>query len=145
MRIALGSVMALCLLLGADAPQDGSVKEVEKALRALNEAFKKRDAEAIQRLMMDTHVAITPYYGGPATRADQLKALPDLKMTEYKPGEMKITLVNKDTALVTYPLTQMGTYKGKELPAKSYASAVWVQQGGKWLEAFYQETALPAK
>ena len=142
MRPKLLLILFAALLLAADAPKDNVAKDVEKALRALNDAFKNRDVEAVGRLMADSHVAITSYYGGPQNKAEQLKSLPDLKMSEYGMGEVKITAIGKDTALVTYPLTLKGTYKGKELPAKNYAAAVWVLQGGKWLETFYQETPL---
>jgi ketosteroid isomerase-like protein len=145
MKLRVFAVLAAGLLMGADAPQDSASKDVEKALRALNEAFKNRDADAIQRLMTDNHVAITPYYRGPRTKAEQLKNLPDLKMTEYTMGAVKVTLISKDIALITYPLTMKGTYQGKELAPKNYASAVWVLQNGKWLEASYQETAIDGK
>jgi uncharacterized protein (TIGR02246 family) len=124
---------------------DAATKEVEKAIQALNEAFTKHDAAAIKRLTVEEHVAITPYYNGPATIAEQLKMLAEFKTTEYQVAQQQIRLIAKDTALVTYQLTQKGTYKGKELLPKNYASAVWVNRNGKWLEAFYQETALEGK
>lgn len=138
-------ILAAMLTVAAAAAQDAALKDVEKAMNALNDAFKNRDADKIQRLITDNHVAITSYYGGPQNKAEQLKTLPDLKMSEYSSTDVKVTLLDKDTALVTYALTLKGTYKGKELPAKNYAAAVWVLQGGKWLEAFYQETPLAGK
>jgi hypothetical protein len=71
-----------------------------------------------------------------------LKTLGDFKMAEYKPGKLKFQQLSKDVVLVTYPLAQKGTYKGKTLPAKSHASSVWVKRDGRWLEATYQETAV---
>ena len=82
---------------------------------------------------------------GLQTKTEQVKSMPDFKLSEYGMGEMKVALLNKETALVTYPLTLKGTYKGKTVPLKNYASALWVLQGGKWLEAFYQETPLDGK
>ena len=143
MRSKVFMALIAGLLIGADIAQDKATKDVEKALGDLNEAFKKGDSDAIARLMSDSHVAITPYYGGRQTKAEQLKSLPDLKMSEYAMSDVKVTFVSKDVALVTYALKLKGTYKGKELAAKNYATALWVMQGGKWLEAFYQETALP--
>ena len=144
MKSKLLMVLTAACLLGADA-KDGPVPEVDKALRALNEAFAKRDADAIGRLIAADHVAVTPYYGGPMSRADQLKTLPDLQLSEYTMGDAKTTQLSKDVVLITYPLTMKGTFKGKEVARKSYATALWVNQGGKWLEAFYQETALDGK
>jgi uncharacterized protein (TIGR02246 family) len=139
------AALAVTFLLGADTPKDDPAKEVEKAITTLNEAFRKVDAETIKRLMTDDHVAVTVYYGGPQSVTDQIASLPDLKLAEYAAGKVKITLLGKDTALVTYELTMKGTFKGKEVPRKSYASAIWVNRGGKWLELHYQETPLDGK
>jgi hypothetical protein len=38
-----------------------------------------------------------------------------------------------------------GTFKGRDIPRNSFASAVWVKTDGRWLEAFYQETPLEVK
>jgi hypothetical protein len=145
MKTKLLLMLSVGLLLGADAPKDGPVKEIEQAMRALNEAFTKQDPVAIGKLVTENHQAITAYYGGVQNREVQMKTLPDLKMSEYQMSDVKVTMLSKETAVMTYALTLKGTYKGKELPSKSYVSAVWVLQGGKWLEAFYQETALDSK
>jgi ketosteroid isomerase-like protein len=138
-------LLTTSFLLGATARAAEPAKDVEKALRALNDAFKNSDLAAIGRLMTDNHVAVTPYYGGPLSKAEQLKVQPDFKLTEYGMGDVKITFLSKDVALVSYPLTLKGTFKGKAVPTKNFASAIWVQQDGKWREAYYQETALDGK
>jgi uncharacterized protein (TIGR02246 family) len=139
------AALVVTFLLGADTPKDDPAKDVEKAITTLNEAFRKVDAEAIKRFVTDDHVAVTVYYRGPQSVTDQIASLPDLKLAEYAAGKVKITLLGKDTALVTYELTMKGTFKGKELPRKSYAAAIWVNRGGKWLELHYQETPLDGK
>jgi ketosteroid isomerase-like protein/outer membrane protein assembly factor BamB len=134
------TLLALAALsLGAGDP---AVREVEKALANLNEAFAKQDAAAIKRLTTADHVAVTGYYGGPQTRAEQLKSLKHHKLTEYAPGKVTVKLLGKDTALVTYPLTLKGTFRGKAVPVRNFASAVWIRREGQWREAFYQETPL---
>lgn len=136
-------VLMAGLLIGAGAGQEGAaIKEVEQAIGTLNEAFVKKDSDAIRRLMADEHLAITAYYGGAQTKAEQLKNLPEYKVTEYAAGKTTVTLLSNDVALVSYPLTQKGTFKGKPLSQKNYAAAVWVKRDGKWLEASYQETPL---
>ncbi|HKB39930.1 MAG TPA: DUF4440 domain-containing protein, partial [Gemmataceae bacterium] len=69
----------------------------------------------------------------------------DLKLTEYAAAKTRVTLLDREAALVTYELTLKGTFKGKEVPRKSFASAVWVKRDGRWLETFYQETPLDGK
>lgn len=134
------------LLLATNARgADATIKEVEKAIGTLNEAFHKQDAKTVKRLMTEDHVAVTAYYGGAVTGAEQLATLPDLKLSEYKATGTKVTVLGKDTALVTYELALKGTFKGKEVPRRNYASAVWVKRDGAWREAFYQETPLDGK
>ncbi len=140
-KLILG--LAAGLLIGAGAgKEEGAEKEIRQSLQSLNDGFAKGDAAAIRRLTVDEHVAITPYYGGPMPKAEQLKHMDDLKVPDYKAADMKVTLLTKDAALVTYSLTQKGTYKGKAVAARNYVAAMWVNRDGKWLEASYQETAL---
>jgi hypothetical protein len=135
------AILSAGLLIGAGATKDeGAVKEIQQAMQSLNEAFAKGDAATIRRLTTEEHVAITPYYGGPVVRGDQLKNLSDLKVPDYKAGEIKVSLITKDAALVTYPLTQKGTYKGKPVAPKNHVAAVWINRDGAWLEVSYQET-----
>jgi ketosteroid isomerase-like protein len=145
--IVLTAAAAAILAFGAGAAKDDedAIRDIKKAMRTLNEAFAKGDADGIKRLTLDDHVAITPYFGGPKSIGEQLKNLADLKVPDYAAGEMSVKLLTKDAALVTYPLLQKGTYKGQPVHSKNYAAAVWVNRGGKWLEASYQETPLSEK
>jgi hypothetical protein len=141
-KFLLAAALGLLLAPGAGADDAATIKEVERALAELNQAFAKQDVPTIKRLMAEDHVAITPYYNGLATKEEQLKTLAELKTSGYKSSQLKIALIAKDTARITYQLSQKGTYKGKELSAISYAAAIWVNRNGMWLEVFYQETAL---
>lgn len=138
-RFAAGMMTIVLIITPASA--DDAVKDVEKAISTLNNAFKTGHPEPIKALMTDDHLAVTPW-AGTQTRDDQVKTLPELKLSEYAAGKMTIRILGPDAALVTYPLTMKGTFKGKDVPAKNFASAVWVKKGGKWLEAYYQETPL---
>jgi ABC-type amino acid transport substrate-binding protein len=121
---------------------DAQAKDIEEALVELSLAFKDRDVAVIKRLTTPDHIAITSFYGEPQAIAEEIDSLPDLKLTEYTEGKMNVSFLSKDVVLFTYPLQLKGTFKGKELFSKNYASSVWVKRGGKWAEAFYQETPL---
>lgn len=139
------TLLAVLMAPAAARADDAAADEVSAAINKLNQAFEKGDADALRRLMTPDKVAVTGYYGGPVTRDEQIKSLAELKLSEYRPGKMTIKLLGKEAALVSYELGMKGTFKGKPLPARSYASAVWVKQAGLWREAFYQETALGAR
>ncbi len=140
MRMFALPLFALTVAVSSAAAND-AVKDVEKAISTLNDAFKTGHPEPIKALMTADHVAVTPW-AGTQTPDEQVKTLPDLKLSEYATGKMTVRLLGPDAALVTYSLTLKGTFKGKDVPAKNFASAVWVKKDGKWLEAYYQETPL---
>jgi ketosteroid isomerase-like protein len=146
MKHKLMLVLSISLLTGiVGRADDTAIKDVEKAMSALNDAFQKQDAVTIKKYLADDHIGVTPYYGGPQTAQEQIDSLKDLKLSEYTPGKMRFNSLNKDTVLITYELTMKGTFKGKDMARKSYVSAVWVKKDGGWREAFYQETALDSK
>lgn len=137
-------LLSIGLLIGAGADRDATtIGEIKQAIGTLNEAFVKKDAAAIKSLMTEDHVAITSYYGGAATNEVQTKSLSEHKISQYMAGKTTVKLLTPDVAFVTYTLDQKGTYQGVPLPPKNYVLAVWVNRDGKWLEASYQETALP--
>lgn len=145
LHLLLAAAVGLFLTSAARADDAATRMEVEKAIKALNEAFAKNDAAAIKKLITEDHVGITPYYDGMYNVADQLKSLPEFKVSEYAVSQQKITFLTKDVALVTYQLKQKGTFKGKELIPNQAVAAVWVRRDGKWLEASYQETAVSGR
>jgi hypothetical protein len=132
------SIFVCGFLTAADAAPNPE-KEVVPLLRKLNDAFVKGDADTMKQLMAENHVGILND-GQRHTRAEQLKSLPDLKLTEYTMDNVKVSVPAAGVAIVTCDVTQRGTFKGKEMPTKLTASSVWVQQGGKWQEVLYQET-----
>jgi ketosteroid isomerase-like protein len=142
MRLLTRFALAVALVTAAaPARAEDATKDIEKAITALNDAFKVGDAALIKALETDDHLSVT-IWGGTQTREESLKTLPDLKLSAYTPAKMKITVMGPDAALVTYQLELKGTYKGKDVPAKNFASAVWVRKSGKWMEHYYQETPL---
>lgn len=145
MMAGIAVMLSASLLVGAqDAGDAATIKEVEKALKILNDAFTNQDAVTIRRLMIEEHVAVTPYYGL-ANKAEELRSLSDLKLTEYKASGMKVTLIARDAALITYSLKLDGTFKGKSVASRNHVVAVWVKRDGNWQEASYQETPIDGK
>src|SRR5690349_7351629 len=126
----LSAVYALALLITAEPPSDEVAKSIRAANQVLNKAFADGNAKVLKDLMTDDHVAITSYYNGPMNRAEQIASIADTKVTEYKFAGVAINMLAKDVALVRYEVTMAGTYKGRPLPSRVYAAAVWVNQAG---------------
>jgi uncharacterized protein (TIGR02246 family) len=57
-------------------------------------------------------------------------------------ADTKLRQLSADIAILTYNLTQDVTCGGQKLPAKIFATSIYVRQGGKWRWTSYQETTL---
>jgi uncharacterized protein (TIGR02246 family) len=118
------------------------VDEVERSVRSIQAAFDKKDREALLKLMTDDHESIMTF-DHTSNANELLKSLPDYNFSEYKISEQRIKFVTEEVAFASHHATIKGTFKGKEVPSPVYVTTVWLKRGGKWVEAFYQETPLP--
>jgi ketosteroid isomerase-like protein len=141
-------VLSLLVLIGgvvsfdAKADDAATIAAVNASSNALDEAFTKKDVETIKALMTPDHITVTPYYDGPQTVQDQLDTLGAYDWSQTIVGEPNVALVTPDVALRTFTADLKGTFQGKTLPARVFATELLVKRGDKWIERFYQETRL---
>ena len=86
--------------------------------------------------MTPDHISVTPYYDEPQTTDDQIASLPELKWDQKIVGDVKVSLLGDDAALRTFTADLKGSFKGKPLPAKVFATGIVVRRNGKWIESF---------
>ncbi len=127
----------------ARADEAEAIEAINKAAAALDQAFEKDNAAA-RALMTPDHIAVTPYYDGPQSVADQLASLPDFEYEQSVLGDVSIKMLGSDAALRSFSAELNGSFKGRPLPRRVFVSAVWVKRDGAWAEKFYQVTALRA-
>ena len=104
--------------------------------------FRKRRRHHRQAADDSDHSAVTPYYDGPQSVADQVASLPDLKYAQTIVGDVSVAMLGPDTALRSFTAELSGSFKGRPIPRRAFVSSVWVKQDGAWVEKFYQVTAL---
>lgn len=143
----IAAIVSLMILVASGLPsaQAGEAETIEginKAAAALDQAFERQDKDAVKRLMTPDHVAVTPYYDGPQTVADQLGSLAELKYEQKFVGKPAITVLGADAAMRTFKAELKGSFEGKPIASKVFVSEVWVKADGAWVEKFYQVTAL---
>jgi ketosteroid isomerase-like protein len=139
----LVAVSLLCLALAAvpaKADEAATIAAINAAADALDKAFERQDAKEIEALMTPNHVAVTPYYDGPQSAAEQIASLADLKYAQENLDEPKVTLLGPDAAMRTFSAELKGSYKGRPMPSPVFVTAVMVKRDGAWLEQFYQVT-----
>lgn len=116
--------------------------EVERAAKLLDEAYVDQDAALIETMVTSDHRSVTTYYGKPFTVAEQMKTLDQYKARLFDVTDEHVVLLGNDAALITFEKSYDGTFAGKTLPKRVFVSALWSKEDGKWLQAFYQETAI---
>ncbi len=85
---------------------------------------------------------MTHYYGEPTPVAAQIASLPDLKYKQTNLSEPTVKLLGPDAAMRSFIAKLDGTYKGQSLTARVFVTSIMAKRDGKWLEQFYQVTAL---
>ncbi len=143
-------LLALCvgvlLAVGAsvaDADNAATINAVKAAISALDDAFARRDGEAIKGLMTTDHLAVTSYYGAPKSVAEQIASLPDLtKFKETPVSGVVVSLLGSDAAAITFTAKNEGAFKGRPLQSPVFVTSLYVKRDGKWLERLYQTTVL---
>ncbi|QDV52716.1 nuclear transport factor 2 family protein [Gimesia fumaroli] len=116
--------------------------ELLKAVKILDEAFSNRDKETIRKMTDPRHISISPAYQF-FNQEDQLKALPELKLSLFKTGKITIIHTTPRSALITYEANIEGTFEGKQLAKHVQIVECWIKRKGNWIEVSYQETPLP--
>ena len=104
------------------------------------EAWKNRDSTAYRAVLADD--AISNGRSGVATAAQMVGGLKDCDVRSFAldDGSFRVTTIAPDVALLTFKATQDATCGGTVAPSPVWASSLYVRRGGKWLNAFYQET-----
>lgn len=83
--------------------------------------------------------------GTVAGREEFLRNLDDFQLTRYSRGEVSTLRINDNAVMVLSRVSFEGSHKGKRLPQTAVeSSSLYVRRDGKWLEIFYQGTAIPA-
>lgn len=103
------------------------------------EAWKNKDKK-----FFEEHLAEDGRYldlNGGGGKAQYVKAIidNDCTVSKYSLDNTKVTLLNKDAALLTYRYTHDVVCGGTPEASPLWASTIYVKRGGKWLIAFHQE------
>ena len=143
LRSFLFAILSCCILSSSTVAEESETDaELLQAVKTLDEAFSRRDKETIRSMTDPLHMSISPAYQF-FTQEDQLKALPELKLTLFKASPKTIVHPTPRTALIRYEAQIEGTFEGKTLAKHVQILESWVRKKGKWIETSYQETPLP--
>lgn len=66
----------------------------------------------------------------------------DCEVKSFSLNNFKFVMLDENAVLLTYTTMQDAVCSGETVPAQVRVSVNYVKRGGKWLEAFYMETAV---
>jgi hypothetical protein len=120
-----------------NSPQDAFIareKEVWEAIRKKNmPVFAGYLAEDMLYVSKD----------GLHSKADTVKGIEATTIPEFTLDDWKVTMIDKDVALVTYRMSTKAVACGPEAVSERN-STIWAERGGKWLVVFHQDTTAEA-
>jgi len=106
---------------------------------AINKAFEKHDAAALNRLILPEGVSVDPM--GVMNSMDIPKVLTEIKVSPgSKIDSSRVLWIDDNTAVHMYKWTGKGTAMGQPMPSPTWSSTLWVLRGGQWKATFHQET-----
>ena len=111
--------------------------------KVLLEAVVKHDVKTFSGLIAPGAGSVDE--GGYMMVADFIKAFDQIEIDSQTPSDIKVISLGPSSVLVTYTLTQKGTFQGQPVPPIVYATTTWVNRGGKWLAMFHQESTAAKK
>ena len=103
-----------------------------------------QDAQAFRDLMTEDAVQAV---AGAGVSTGRERIMADVRsntceMKSFDFTDAKLRQLSPDIAILTYMATQDTTCEGQKLPAKVFATSIYLRQGGKWRSTSYQETPL---
>ena len=143
MKRLLWIVPTLLLLSNFTFAQRGGAEQALMDIeRKWTAASLKNDAAALEDILADSWSAISTE-GKVDTRAQSLDNFKKMKLTRSEVSEMKVQMINANTAVVTGVWTGMGTDpKGQKIDTSERWTDVFVNQGGKWKCVASQSTTI---
>jgi hypothetical protein len=130
--------------LGLPARAQTGAVETKEALVKLEqqswEAWKNHDGKFFQGFLSEDHVEVG--FGGPTKKAAVVAGVASdvCNVKSYSVDHFELTMLDANTALLTYHAAQDTTCGGKPVPSPVWVSSLYGKRDGRWLNVLYQQT-----
>ncbi len=141
MMVLMIAIAATSAAFGqATMAKDSKIEEQIIALEKAGwEAWKNKNADWYQTNLAEDALQVSGK--GVLNKSQILKITgTDCEIKSFSLDNFKFLMLDKNSALITFTGMQDGVCGGKTIPAKVHSTSVYVNRGGKWLNALYTET-----
>jgi hypothetical protein len=104
----------------------------------LFDSFKNHDVEQFSELITPESWRVGARGG--RKMQDYAKNLKDAVAESFTLSDVKVIVIDANSAIVTYTLDQIGSFQGNLFATPVYASTVWAKRGSRWHIVFHHET-----
>ena len=119
---------------GKSAATESTITDLEKSTW---EAYKNKQANAFKALMSKEYYGV--YAEGMKTLDGEVADMAKSDLRDYSFSDIKVVFPHPKLAVMTYKATVQATADGKDISGTYNSGSVWVQQRGKWVDAFHSE------
>ena len=128
------TLVAAPLLVLAVGGDDNAVIELEKKTW---DVYKNRQADAFKALCAPNYIGV--YDVGTKDAEKEVADMKDIEIRSVNFNDTHVAHPSKKVAILTYKADVQGAAKGKDFSGNYNCSAVWMNDGGKWLCALHTE------
>ena len=79
------------------------------------------------------------YASGINTLDKEMTEVKTLDLKSYSLGDIDVMFIDKDAALLSYPVTFQGSEGGKDVSGKMNAASIWKKEGNDWRCVFHTD------
>jgi hypothetical protein len=114
-----------------------SLQQMERASWV---AWQNHDGKFFQQFLSDDHVDLGAWGEANKAAVVQYVASGACKVSSYAVDKFKTTQLAPNVILLTYHAAQNSTCNGGKVPSPVWVSSLFVNHGGRWLNATNQQT-----
>jgi hypothetical protein len=128
------------------APPD---ETLEAKLTALEKgswvAWKARDGRFFEGFLSDDHLEVGAQGVSSKAQVVAFVASPVCVVDGYTLGQITFKRIAEDVAVLSYRAEQKTVCGGSPVPSPAWATSMYVNRGGRWLNVLYQQTPAAGK
>jgi hypothetical protein len=139
---------ALLIASTAGAQTSSLADSLERMERDSWRAWQSHDGKFFDGFLSDDHVELGEFGSSSKAEVVAFVASGTCKVSDYSVDHFKTTQLAPDAVLLTYHAAQNTVCGGGKAPSPVWVSSLFINHGGRWLNAAYQQTpdlSKPAK